>query len=204
MELPFSKLDAASADQRPKWKRIAENIVEIRFRGIESDVAASILLSLVAALDVKLAGIYERAAFPEADRVLDDFDDALMKAVRDYHERQRKLAGDGVAALDSALSRFRYHGEEINGLRRLLRPGERAETVGWPSVKTSTRTISRSEMRDAARPTTWSNDASWARQFIPINQLAQMESEESAAAERAAAPLNHGKNLDFGPSGVRQ
>ncbi len=203
MELSFSKLDAASADQRPKWKRITENIVEIRFRGIESDVAASILLSLVAALDVKLAGIYARAAFSEADRVFDDFDSALMKAARDYHEEQRKLGGDGIDELAGQSSAHRYNGLEIDGLRIVRQPGERVTAFAWLEAKTNRRTISRAEMRAAAQPTTWSNDASWTRQFSPLDQLATLEQEELKAAERAAAPPTYGRNLDFGPTGVR-
>jgi hypothetical protein len=200
----FEKLDTASADPRPRWKLVAEQTVALRLRHVPEEAAAAIVSLRLPVLDARLAAVYETwgSTEAEAETALADFDTALMKDARLLHERARQLAGDGNAELDAALSRFRYDGHEINGLRGLLRPGERVQALAWTKATTNQRqAITRQEMRDAARPTTWSNDGTWARQFIPIDQLAQMESEESAAAERAAAPLQYGKNLDF-PDGV--
>jgi len=177
----FEKLDTASANPRPRWKLVAKQSVEIRLRYVpEADRADIVHLRLPA---------------------LDEFDTRLMADAQAYHERARKAAGDGIDERASESYAHRYHGLEVDGLRHLLQPGERVQEFAWLSVKTSQRTISRTEMRAAARPTTWSNESTWTRQFIPIDQLVNLEQEELKAAQRAAAPT-YGKNLDY-PGGVR-
>ncbi len=203
--MDFPKLDQASADPRPRWKCIAEQTVAIRLRHVPAAAAADILRLRLRTLDARLAEIYETWGSTEADAqaALDEFDDGLMADARAYHARQRELADDGVGALADSFTRTRHHALEIEGLKVTLRPRERALVVGWLSIKTSERSIPRAEYRDAARPTTWSNESTWTRQFIPIDQLANLEQEEVKAAERAVAPLNYGRNLDYGAAGVR-
>jgi len=199
----FEKLDTASANPRPRWKLVAKQSVEIRLRYVPEADRADIVHLRLPALDDRLTAVYETWGSTEAmaEAALDEFDTRLMADAQAYHERARKAAGDGIDERASESYAHRYHGLEVDGLRHLLQPGERVQEFAWLSVKTSQRTISRTEMRAAARPTTWSNESTWTRQFIPIDQLVNLEQEELKAAQRAAAPT-YGKNLDY-PGGVR-
>jgi hypothetical protein len=198
-----STIATAVLDPRERMERSVRQVVETETRYIPDDVAADVVRSRLATLAKVFVDIIEDRDTRKWPDLLFDFSRDLREAIRREREHGRlKPATNGVDELAGGFHQHRYHGGEIDGLRRLLQPGERAQVVGWLGTKTNQRTVTRAEMRDAARPTTWSNDGTWARQFIPLAQLATLEQEETHAAERAAAPPTYGKNLDY-PDGVR-
>src|SRR5271156_6430673 len=120
MDLLFAKLDQASDNPRPRWKRSAEQSVEIRLRGVPEADRADIITPRLTKLDAQLAEVFERRNYIEADAALSDFDDALMLDARAYYERARKAAGDGVDDFLKLLTAHRWNALEIDTMRRLL------------------------------------------------------------------------------------
>ncbi len=199
-----STIATAVLDPRERMEHAVRRVVEQETRYVPADIAADIVPSRLAILAKVFVAILEGDDTRKWPDLLFDFSRDLREAIRREREHGRlKPATNGVDELAGGFHQHRYHGLELDGLRIVLQPGERAQVVGWLSTKTNRRTIPRSEMRAAARPTTWSNDASWTRQFIPLDQLAHMEQDETEAAQRAAAPPVYGRNTDLGPTGVR-
>jgi hypothetical protein len=151
-------------------------------------------------LDDRLAELFTAGAYEMVGAAFDAFDSGLLAAAKAEYERQREAVSDAAMA-GLAMASLHYSDTELAGLRVLLKPGERPQRIELRYVETNqNRQIGRPQMQDAARPTMWTNDASWASQFISDSELRTLE----AAANTPETPAgSDSRNYDL-PRGIRQ
>lgn len=177
----LEKTRAAESDPRPGWEQAAQRIATVRLHDVPADIADDILASRWRTLDDGLAGIFTSGNYLGAALLLDTFDVSLLKQVVDERTSGRLRPWSAAAEVERVgpfLSAKLYNSIEAEGFTTLLHPGERALNVGWWSIRTDRRTITREEMRAAARPVTHRNDVSWASQFPSRAAIENAESEE--------------------------
>jgi len=106
-----------------------------------------------------------------------------------------------------ALTANGYNAEEQDFVPQLMQDGQRVGRITPRAIEIldldglPCRTITRADF-DTLRPAGWSNRASWEQQYTPESRIREIEEAQRQGANAASTP-QCGRNLDFGPTGIR-
>jgi len=131
----------------------------------------------------------------------DLFYKAGIKLRQQRIEVARRLQSNGIAEHAQLLDARLWHGRVLDLFIAELKPGEKLTEVHWWKLVTTLRTRTYHELKAACRMVVETDTAQFERSFESDETR---RAAEAAEAERAnpRAP-QYGRNLDFGPSGVR-
>ena len=113
----------------------------------------------------------------------------------------RRLQSNGITEHAQTLDARMWHGRVLDLFIAELKPGEKLLEVYWWKLVTTLRTRTYHELKAACRMVVETNDTQFERSFESDETRRAAEAAEAERANPTAPQC--GRNLDFGPSGIR-
>jgi len=198
-------LNAPLTDWPAEWGRRKQEIDTRTFMHVAAEVAESIARERSLELAKALHKCRDEYRFSDADALLAQYEIEIQGAVLDERRRGRLKPITSEGEVEKNLAAFAacaFRPIEIDSMLTLLRPYERIIAIDIRSIRTSTRTIARSELVNTLKPVNWtSRSGRWEEQFPSEDELRALE-EDAEARKNPRPPWADNINTDL-PNGRR-